>query len=180
MADIDPTANPEAPFGVDENGNPLPDPNLPPSNIPEEVLVDMKNIWSVFDINGEDKVPIIELTTIMRALDIPCSHDYQVKELRELIDPENTGHMTYARLNIVMEEKLKDNDTVEALTEQLKKLDKRGEGQIPAPEFKQYMMNMGSKMTSEELEELMKEADPKGDGAVDIAEFAERMCPPKK
>ena len=62
--------------GVDENGNPLPDPNLPPSNIPEEVLVDMKNIWSVFDINGEDKVPINELTTIMRALDIPCSHDY--------------------------------------------------------------------------------------------------------
>ena len=45
---------------------------------------------------------------------------------------------------------------------------------------KQYMMNMGNKMTAEELEELMKEADPKGDGAVDIADFAERMCPPKK
>ena len=57
-------------------------------------------------------------------------------------------------------------------------MDRDGDGKIPAPEFKQYMMNMGNKMTAEELEELMKEADPKGDGAVDIADFAERMCPP--
>ena len=88
--------------------------------------------------------------------------------------------MTYARLNIVMEEKLKDNDTVEALIEQLKKLDKRGEGQIPAPEFKQYMMNMGGKMTAEDLEEMMKVADPGKEGVVNIAEFADALCPPKK
>ena len=45
-----------------------------------------------------------------------------------MIDPERTGFMTFERLTIVMEEKLKDNDTVEELMEQLKKLDKRGEG----------------------------------------------------
>ena len=180
MADIDPTTNPEAPFGLDENGNPLPNPEAPPSNIPEEVMVDMKNIWSVFDQNNEDKVTIDELRTIMRALDIPCQEDFQLDELRELIDPEKTGFMTFARLTIVMEEKLKDNDTVEELIEQLKKLDKRGEGQIPAPEFKQYLMNMGQKMTAEELEELMKVADPAKEGIVNIAEFADALCPPKK
>ena len=78
MADIDPTTNPEAPWGVDENGNPLPNPEAPPSNIPEEVMVDMKNIWSVFVTAGdpEEKVTIDELRTIMRALDIPCSEDF--------------------------------------------------------------------------------------------------------
>ena len=88
--------------------------------------------------------------------------------------------MTFERLTIVMEEKLKDTDTVEELMEQLKKLDKRGEGQIPAPEFKQYLMNMGQKMSADELEELMKVADPGKEGVVNIAEFADALCPPKK
>ena len=63
--------------------------------------------------------------------------------------------------------------------EQLKKLDKDNDGKIPAPEFKQYMANMGLKMKPEDIEEMMKMAD-KGDGNVDIAEFAEALCPPKK
>ena len=43
-----------------------------------------------------------------------------------MIDPDNTGFMTYARLTLVMEEQLRDTDTKEALEEQLKKLDKQG------------------------------------------------------
>ena len=116
----------------------------------------------------------------MRALDVNVNEEGQLEQIKEMIDPENTGFINFARLTVVMEDKLKETDTVEDLLEQLKKLDRDGDGKIPAPEFKQYMMNMGNKMNAEELEELMKEADPKGDGAVDIADFAERMCPPKK
>ena len=79
-----------------------------------------------------------------------------------------------------MEEKLKETDTMEDLVEQLKKLDKDQDGKIPSPEFKQYMMNMGAKMTLEDVEELMKEADPKNEGVIDIMEFADRLSPPKK
>ena len=96
-----------------------------------------------------------------------------------MIDPDKTGFMTFERLTIVMEDKLKETDTLEDLVAQLKKLDKRGEGKIPAPEFKQYMMNMGTKMTAEEIEEMMKVADPSKDGVVDIMEFADALCPPK-
>ena len=45
------------------------------SIIPEEVMIDMKNVWSVFDLDGKDKVPISELRTIMRALDINVNED---------------------------------------------------------------------------------------------------------
>ena len=97
-----------------------------------------------------------------------------------MIDPEETGFITFPRLTMVMEEQLKEKDTVEDLMEQLKKLDKDNDGKIPAPEFKQYMANMGLKMKSEDIDEMMKLADPKGDGNVDIAEFAEALCPQKK
>ena len=59
-------------------------------------------------------------------------------------------------------------------------LNKIGKGEIPAPEFKQYMTNLGLKMAADELEELMKLADPKGEGKIDIDDLAEALCPPKK
>ena len=70
-----------------------------------------------------------------------------------------------------MEEKLKDVDTLEDLLVEFKKLDKDKDGRIPNPEFKQFMMNMGSKLNVEQIEDMMKEADPKGEGAIDVEEF---------
>ena len=180
MADIDPTRDPSAPVGevrLDENGNPIPD--EVPSNIDEEMALSMKNVWSVFDQDGKDQVTIKELKTIMRALDIPIDREETYRRVLEMIDPEKTGYMTFARLTLVMEEQLRDTDTKEALEEQLKKLDKDGDGKIPSPEFKQYMTNLAH-MTPEEVDELMKVADPKGEGVIDILDFADSICPPKK
>jgi calmodulin len=79
-----------------------------------------------------------------------------------------------------MEEKLRDVDTPQDLLEQLHKLDKDKDGKIPNPEFKQFIMNLGQKMTLEEAEELMAMADPRGDGTVDLDELSQALCPPKK
>ena len=96
----------------------------------------MKNIFQVFDPENKDQVTLDELRTIMRALDVPVMDDDALDEIKEMIDPEGTGHITFARLTVVMEEKLKETDTVEDLMEQLKKLDRDGDGKIPSPEFK--------------------------------------------
>ena len=106
----------------------------------------------------------------MRALDIDLNPK-ELAEVRKQIDPMNEGFIRFANLKLVMEDKLKEVDTYEDLIEEFKKLDKDGDGKIPAPEFKQYMKNMGTKMTADQLEEMMKEADSKGDGSVDIEEF---------
>ena len=76
-----------------------------------------------------------------------------------------------------MEEKLKDVDTVDDLIAMFNKLDKRKNGEIPVPEFKQYMLNMGSKMTAEEIDEMIKEAGGDSSGVIDIQSFCERLCP---
>ena len=64
--------------GAPAGGMILGDDGLPIANdeeekketIPPEILEDMKNVWDVFDMQATDKVPIKELRTIMRALDI--------------------------------------------------------------------------------------------------------------
>ncbi len=79
-----------------------------------------------------------------------------------------------------MEDKLKDKDTAEDMIAELKHLDRDKDERIPVPEFKQFMANMGSKMTNEEIEDLMKEVDVRNDGYIYIEEMAARLCPPKK
>jgi Ca2+-binding EF-hand superfamily protein len=46
----------------------------------------MRNIWSVFDLDGRNQVSIIELRTIMRALDIDPSED-ELAHITKQIDP---------------------------------------------------------------------------------------------
>ena len=176
---IDPTGVPADAVKLDENGNPIVEEPVP-SNIDEQMKEDMDKVWSVFASSEEDKVKIDELETIMRALDVSLPDEESVEEVRKMIDPQSTGFITKPGLITVMEEKLKETDTMEDLVEQLKKLDKDMDGKIPSPEFKQYMMNMGGKMTLDDVEELMKEADPKNEGVIDIMEFADRLSPPKK
>ena len=77
---IDPTANPAENVRLDENGNPILEDVLPP-NITEEVMIDMKNIWSVFDTENKNEVTIDELPTIMRALDVNVSTPGALEEV---------------------------------------------------------------------------------------------------
>lgn len=139
----------------------------------------MRNIWSVFDLENRNQVSIVELRTILRALDIDPSPD-ELAQISKQIDPARLGYFTFEKLNEVMEEKLRDIDTPEDLLEQLRKLDRDKDGKIPTPEFKQFIMNLGQKMTLEDAEELIAMADTKGDGTVDLDELSQALCPPKK
>ena len=153
-----------------EGGDPNANPEEPkPELIPEEILEDMQNLWSVFEMGETNEVPISELRVIMRALDFDLN-DEDLEKTRKQIDPTSSGVIRFANLKLVMEDKLKPVDTYEDMIEEFKKLDKDTDGRIPVPEFKQFMKNMGSRMQPDDIEEMMKIAD-KGDGTVDIDEF---------
>ena len=67
----------DAPAGglqLGEDGLPIPvDENKEEEIIPPEILLDMQNLWSVFDINKQYGVEMKHLRTIMRALDFDLS-----------------------------------------------------------------------------------------------------------
>eukprot|EP00349_Pseudokeronopsis_sp_Brazil_P008187 CAMPEP_0202965834 /NCGR_PEP_ID=MMETSP1396-20130829/9936_1 /ASSEMBLY_ACC=CAM_ASM_000872 /TAXON_ID= /ORGANISM="Pseudokeronopsis sp., Strain Brazil" /LENGTH=203 /DNA_ID=CAMNT_0049688957 /DNA_START=116 /DNA_END=727 /DNA_ORIENTATION=+ len=168
--------DPSSQGALGEEGMPM-EPEKKPI-IPPEILEDMKNIFGVFDVEGKNEVPIYELRTILRALDKDPIEE-ELEFLTAKIDPEMKGFFSFEILHDIMEDKLKDVDTFDDLFAEFKKLDKDQDGRIPKPEFKQFMMNMGSKFNLEQIEEMMKEADPKGEGFIDIEEFAHRLCPPK-
>ena len=81
----------------------------------------------------------------MRALDFDLNEE-ELERCRQQIDPTNSKVIRFANLKLVMEDKLKPVDTYDDVILEFKKLDKDGDGKIPAPEFKQYMKNLGTKL----------------------------------
>ena len=91
-----------------------------------EILMDINNLWEVFITEGTDVVPIKELVTLLRALDVDPVNDDDINALVQKADPNNEGFFTKEALLVIMEDKLRDPDTVEALIEQFKLLDRAG------------------------------------------------------
>ena len=71
---------------MDEHGNPIMQEEKK-EVIPPETLEDMQNIYSVFDLDEKNQVSILELRTILRALDIDPDED-ELEYLSKLVDPE--------------------------------------------------------------------------------------------
>ena len=136
------------------------------------------NVWNVFDLQKTHSVEMKHLRTIMRALDFNLN-DEEMSVIRKMIDPESSGVIKFENLKLVMEDKMKDKDTPADMMQELRHLDRDKDDRIPVPEFKQFMSNMGMKMSSEEIEKLVNEVDKRGDGFIYIDEMAERLCPPK-
>ena len=137
----------------------------------------MVNLWSVFNMEFQNVVPMSELRVIMRALDFDLNPE-QLALTRQQIDPTNEGIIRFAMLEKVMEDKLKDVDTYDDMILEFKKLDKDKDGEIPAPEFKQYMKNLGRKLKEEEIEEMMAMIMSAGSGGISadfIAAIKEAM-----
>ena len=60
---------------VGEDGLPLPPGEPEKTNIPEEVMADMKALWDVFDMEETNHVSTDELRVLMRALDIDLDRE---------------------------------------------------------------------------------------------------------
>ena len=74
----------------------------------------MKNLWSVFSLESQDKVYIKDLRVILRALDVDLS-PAELEICKKKIDPEGPGFILFPNLKLLREEKLKDVDTKDDL-----------------------------------------------------------------
>ena len=142
-----PAVDLSAPAGgleMGQDGLPVPTPEEKKEEevVPPEVIQNLQNVWSVFDIQKTHSVAIKHLRTILRALDYNLT-DEELAIVTKQVDPEGTGVIKYANMMTVVEDKMKDKDTAEVMMAELRLLDRDKDEKIPVPEFKQFMMNMG-------------------------------------
>ena len=139
----------------------------------EEQIAEIKEAFSLFDKNGDGKITIKELGTVMKSL----GQNLTKAELKDIIkenDADGNGVIDFSEFQSMMIKKMKDGSSEEELIEAFKAFD-HGSGRISSSEIRQVMASLGQKMTEEEVEELIRGADVDGDGHINYEEFVRLM-----
>ncbi|XP_031477040.1 calmodulin-like [Nymphaea colorata] len=139
-----------------------------------EQIYDFQEAFSLFDKDGDGRITIQELATVIGSL----GQNPTDEELREMIgevDVNGNGTIEFVEFLNLMARKTKETDAEEELKEAFKVFDKDQNGYISAEELRNVMINLGEKLTDEEARQMISEADTDGDGLVNYEEFVKIM-----
>ncbi|CAN6287034.1 unnamed protein product [Urochloa humidicola] len=140
----------------------------------EEEIAEFKEVFKLYDKNGDGFITSEELGTVMESLGKNFTES-ELKAMIKAVDADGNEAIDFHEFLNLMARKLKDTDSEENLREAFSVIDKDQDGYISATELRQVMTNLGEKVTDQEVEEMMREADTDGDGRVSFEEFKRRM-----
>jgi calmodulin len=142
----------------------------------EERIGVLKEVFSLFDANGDGTITADKLGAVMTAL----GQRPTATELREMIrlahDDDQKDTIDFLDFLTLMASNPKGADEQEAgIREAFKVFDKDGNGFISAADLRRVLTNLGEKITDEEVEDMVREADTDGDGRINYEEFVKMM-----
>nr|QCW12731.1 calcium indicator jGCaMP7s [synthetic construct] len=145
-----------------------------PDQLTEEQIAEFKELFSLFDKDGDGTITTKELGTVMRSLGQNPT-EAELQDMINEVDADGDGTIDFPEFLTMMARKMKYRDTEEEIREAFGVFDKDGNGYISAAELRHVMTNLGEKLTDEEVDEMIREADIDGDGQVNYEEFVQMM-----
>merc|ERR1711871_223497 len=146
---------------------------IPPSELSESELDNIKENFVMFDKDGDGTITTSELMTVLHALGFNPSQS-DVDDLLNLFDTDGSGSLSFAEFCDVMVMCKKDVVTDEIIREAFITLDRDGNGTVSLSELKEIMLNTegnSEKLTEDECHELFAELDSNKDGVLQLAEI---------
>jgi len=139
----------------------------------EEQLQEFEDTFNLFDEDGDGKLSLKELGTMLNALGQNQSEE-SVKKMIQGFDHDD-GKVDFPDWLSLMARKIKHSDTEEELIEAFKVFDRDGDGFICAEELRTSMDNLGEKLLNSEVDDMIKEADDDSDNKINFDEFVQMM-----
>jgi calmodulin len=145
----------------------------------EEQISNIKEIFSLFDKDGDNKVLTSELGLMIRGLDQNPT-ETEIDEMKTEVDPESTGYVNFADFMALVLRKWKEVDGEEELMDALKILFKGikdSNGKDPANynfmfgELVHMLQVYGEKLNEEEVAILKKKVGMNQGGEADAEEI---------
>lgn len=145
------------------------------NDVPEEMLKDWREAFSMFDKNGDDLISAGELGTVMRNLGLnPTEED--VQKMISDVDKDANGFVDFNEfVSMMLKFQESHVDPEEQYLEAFRVFDQDGNGFISPRELQSVMCNLGEKLSEEEIKDMIQEADLDKDGQVNYAEFVKVM-----
>ncbi|PKU71850.1 calmodulin-like [Dendrobium catenatum] len=135
-------------------------------------IAHLKEVFNLFDKNGDGFITSEELGTVMRSLGQNPT-ELQLKNTISEFDADKNNAIDFPEFLNLMTSKTKE--TEKELREAFNIFDKDQDGFISAAELRQVMANLGQKLSDEELNEMISQIDMDGDGQISYDEFVKRM-----
>merc|ERR1712085_62947 len=141
----------------------------------EDEVSDLKEAFSMFDIDGDGTITIIELREVMKSL----GQNPTEKELKQMIrsvDADGNNEIDFDEFLILMSSKKPSSDDPDKeLRDAFAVFDDDNSGSISREELKKLMKNLGQSLSDGELDAMMDEVDTDGNGEIDFNEFKSMM-----
>lgn len=130
----------------------------------QDQIAACKECFMLFDKDGNGKINVSELGTMVRALgQMPT--EAEVQSLIKNVVRDNK--FTLTDLVAVMKKlDMERRDVDNELRDSFRVFDRDGSGYISAAELRHVMTNLGEKLTDSEIDEMINEIDVDGDGQV--------------
>mmetsp|Transcript_33293 Transcript_33293/g.88388 ORF Transcript_33293/g.88388 Transcript_33293/m.88388 type:complete len:149 (+) Transcript_33293:72-518(+) len=139
----------------------------------QEQLQEFEDTFNLFDQDGDGKLSIKELGSMLNALGQNPS-EQSVRKMIQGFDHDD-GKVDFPDWLSLMARKIKHSDTEDELIEAFKVFDRNGDGFISPDELRTSMVNLGEKLLNSEVDEMIKEADADNDNKINYDEFVQMM-----
>ncbi|XP_076096068.1 neo-calmodulin-like isoform X2 [Mytilus galloprovincialis] len=139
-----------------------------------KVVSDFKEVFELFDKDGDGTITIKELDTVMRSLGQNPTEN-EVKEMVQKVDTDGNGTIEFPEFLQMATDMMKSVDLADEVRDAFRLFDKNGDGYVTASELKTILSNNGEKISDEELDAMIKDADVDGDGKINYQEFVSML-----
>jgi len=144
------------------------------SNIPPDILAELKEAFSLFDTDGNGHISAQEFVIILKSLGLQLSES-EVQDLFYEIDLDGNGNIEFEEFVQMMMKKIRDVDLEEELTEAFKILDKDKNGSVSMVELKNVLAKSDNHMTAQEIQESLLGIQTDQDGGFSYADIIKEV-----
>eukprot|EP00092_Neocalanus_flemingeri_P017543 GFUD01018981.1.p1 GENE.GFUD01018981.1~~GFUD01018981.1.p1 ORF type:complete len:197 (+),score=79.41 GFUD01018981.1:114-704(+) len=138
--------------------------------ISDEEIENYKQMFMMFDKDGDGTVSTKELGAVMRSIGSNPTEE-ELEEMIDNADADGSGTVDFQEFVELMIKREAEKETEEDLKQAFRVLDKDGSGSISSSELKFVMNKIGVVFTNDELLEMVMEADINGDELISFDEF---------
>ena len=129
-----------------------------------------KIIFDLIDKDKDTKITAEELGPALRA----CGASPSQQELEMAIQSsgDKSNLINFEKFIDLYEKLINNQDSEEDIIDELKKLDKNGNGNITVNDLKNLLANFGEVLTKEEIDDIIQESNADKSGNINIENFA--------